>query len=273
MLCNVWHPGYRESVSSLRAGPLVYHCYDKYDHYEGARADLSRPREIWLVRQSSLCVAASSELATYLNELGSKRTIVLPHGVDTQLFQRRAIIPPELERIRRPILGIVGSFTEVLDVATLCHISASRPDWSIVLVGGASFTSDAKRASFYKLCQLPNIHHMGARPRLEIPSWLSGFDVGLICYERSAWGAYKQPIKMYEYLACGLPVVSTGITAARELADLVRCCDTPEDWLTQIQRALQEKSPRLEDKHAAFAAANSWDQRVAVLEAALQELV
>ena len=268
----VWHPDYQEAASSLRAGPLVYHCYDKYDRYESAPAALIRQKETLLVRQSSLCVAALSELAAYMSDLGSKRTIVLPHAVDTRLFRRSPEIAPDLERIPRPILGIVGSMTEVLDVATLRHIANSRPDWSIVLVGGATFTSEPKRARFDELCQLPNVHHLGAKPRLEIPRWLSGFDVGLICYDRNAWGAYNQPIKMYEYLACGLPVVATSITAARELGDLVRCCDSPGEWLNQIECALQEESPALAEKRVAFAAANNWDQRVTVLESALREV-
>jgi glycosyltransferase involved in cell wall biosynthesis len=269
----VWHAQYAEAALSVRGGPLVYHCYDKYDRYENAPAALVQRLERSLVRESSLCVAASSELAAYLNELGSKRTIVLPHGVDTQLFYRRTVVPPQLERIQRPIIGIVGSMTEVLDVATLRHVAMARPDWSLVLVGAALFTSEAKRARFDELCQLTNVHHMGVQPREDIPAWLSGFDVGLICYDRTAWGAFNQPIKMYEYLACGLPVVSTDITAARELADLVRCCDSADEWIIQIEAALREESPELAEKRVAFAAANSWDRRVAVLEAALLDLV
>lgn len=268
----VWLPGFQEAASRLNVGPLVYHAYDKYDKYEGAAGAELAVREQWLARHADLCVAPSTELASYLRSLGAKRVLELPHAVDVNLFRPNLPIAPELESIPRPILGLVARINEVLDTTTLRHIAESRPDWSIVLVGPAIFESEVKRAAFDALCARPNVFHVGQQPRSSIPSWLCGFDVGLMCYGRDVWGPYVQPIKMYEYLACGLPVVSTDITAARELSQFIRCCETQDDWIPQIERALNERSPAFSAPRIAFAEANSWEQRVTTLDHALHEI-
>jgi len=93
-----------------------------------------------------------------------------------------------------------------------------------------------------------------------------------MCYDLGTWAATSQPIKMYEYLACGLPVVSSNIRAARELGDLVTCCDATDEWLVAIEQALAMKSEQDVSRRLAFAEANSWDQRTSELRVALESL-
>jgi glycosyltransferase involved in cell wall biosynthesis len=140
-------------------------------------------------------------------------------------------------------------------------------------VGGLYFSDDEKLRSFHDLAAMDNVHHVGLQPRTEVPNWLAGFDVGLICYDLETWGPYNQPIKMYEYIACGLPVVSTGITAARELGEeLVKCAGEPEEWLEAVERALGESSAEDLERRRAFAEASRWEHRVAELAGHLDEL-
>lgn len=271
-ICYVWNPEYQEAVEPLARLPLVYHCYDKYDRYVDASQTVIGRQEAWLARRAALCIAASAKLGEYLDELGARNVHVLRHGVDTNIFRPGMSMPPRLAEIARPRIGIVARFNEVLDVETLRHIAMQRPDWSLVLVGAAAFSDAAKRSRFEEFCRLPNVYLVGARPPREIPHWLNGFDVGLICYDLQTWGPYNQPIKMYEYLACGLPVVSSDILSAREFGDLVACCPTHEDWVPTIERALTLRSPQAVAQRIAFARANSWNQRVAELEQVLTSL-
>jgi glycosyltransferase involved in cell wall biosynthesis len=130
-------------------------------------------------------------------------------------------------------------------------------------VGGLYFSDDEKLRTFHDLAALDNVHHVGLQPRTQVPNWLAGFDAGLICYDLETWGPYNQPIKMYEYLACGLPVVSTGITAARELGeDLVKCANEPEEWLQAVETALGEDSEEDVGRRLEYARASGWEHRV-----------
>ena len=261
----VWNPLFQPAVERLGEARMVYHAYDKYDQYEGSGAHTTR-RESWLARRARLCVAASTELGGYLRELGAREVAVVHHGVDTELFRPDLPEPEALAGIPRPRLGVVARLNEVLDARTLHYLAEQRPDWSIVLVGGLYFSDPEKLEGFHRLVARENVHHVGLQPRTEVPNWLAGFDVGLICYDLETWGPYNQPIKRYESLACGLPVVSTGITAARELGEeLVKCAQEPEEWLEAVERALGEDSEADLRRRRSFVEASRWEHRVAEL--------
>ena len=271
-LYYVWNPMYQPAVEPLSDPTLVYHAYDKYDQYERAGEETVRA-ERWLVRHARLCVAASTRLGEYLEDLGAREVAVVHHGVDGELFRPDLTEPEALAAIPRPRLGVVARLNEVLDARTLNHLAEQRPDWSIVLVGGLYFNDPEKLQGFHDLVARKNVHHVGLQPRTEVPNWLAGFDVGLICYDLETWGPYNQPIKMYEYLACGLPVVSTGILAAQELGEeLVKCAHEPEEWLEQVERALGEDSEADLARRRRFVDANRWEHRVDELSRHLRRL-
>jgi glycosyltransferase involved in cell wall biosynthesis len=272
-IAYVWHPDLHEAVEPLRDLPLVYHAYDKYDHYTGAQKDDVGSRERWLVRRAALCIAASAKLGDYLRELGARKVHVLRHGVDTELFHPGRTAPSALTQIPGPRIGVVARLNEVLDVATLLEVALQRPKWSLVLVGGEFFTDTGKKSLFDQLCRLPNVHSVGPQPRETIPHWLAGMDVGLACYDLATWGPYNQPIKLYEYLACGLPVVASDILAARELGPLVERCSNPAQWISAIERSLSNRTPDSERRRVEFARDNSWESRVTELEELLRDLV
>lgn len=271
-LCYVWRPDYAEAAAPLAPVPLVYHCYDKYDRYIGASEHRVRVEEEHLTQRAALCVVASTKLGEHVRELGARRVLVLRHGVDAEQF-RQGLEPPEaLQRIPRPRLGVVARLNEALDVAAIAQIADDRPDWSLVLVGGVHFSDASRGARFATLCRMPNVHHFGPQPQGDIPRWLCGFDVGLVCYDLAMWGPYNQPIKLYEYLACGLPVVSSDIQAARELGDMVERSSETDEWVPAIERALAPASSALAQRRLAFAQANSWERRVAELDDALRAI-
>ena len=87
-------------------------------------------------------------------------------------------------------------------------------------------------------------------------------DVCLLPYERNQWTANIDSLKLYEYLACGRPVVGADIPATRSFAGLVRIADGPEAFAAAIAAALAEDSPDLAAERQAVAAANTWDMRV-----------
>jgi glycosyltransferase involved in cell wall biosynthesis len=264
----LWHPQYQVAVDDLADSPTVYHCYDRYDHYAGDHTDTLR-LERRLVRRAAVCIAASVELGEHLTRQGARDVVVLRHGVDHTLFRHGVLPHPGLRDVPGPRLGVVASLTDAVDVATLADIAGARPDWSLVIVGGTYFASAAKQATFDALCRLPNVHHVGLRPRTEIPSWIAGFDAALACYDLGTWAPFIQPLKMNEYLACGVPVVATDLAATRELGDLVGRATGSEQWISVIDRTLSENGPSHVLRRVAFAQSNGWERRAAELEAVL----
>ncbi len=267
----VWHPEHADEVKPLGSLPFVYHAYDRYDLYTGAAAEQARERETWLARHAVFCVGASSMIVEHLRSLGAADVRLLRHGVDPGFFEPEIPIPAELQRLPRPRIGLVASLSDAVDYEQLLRIARERPQWSLVIVGKKAFTDDRKRAQFEELERLPNVHAFGFRPRQEVPGWLTGLDVALVSYDLKTWAPFNQPLKLYEYLACGLPVVASQIQAAEELGDLVECVRDPAGWIPAIERALTRNDPASRARRRIFADANRWERRVSTLEEMLAE--
>ncbi len=264
-IAYVWNPDFAEQVESLDPRTVVYHCYDKYSAYQGANASEVDESEKRIVKRSELVIASSRILATDLEDRLGVPAVQLPHGVDFDYFDSLATQSPEPEdmsAIPRPRIGYVVRVDERFDTETLSAIARERPKWSIVIIGDKSFQSAESAASFDAFSKLPNVHILGGRPRQRIPAYTTALDVCLLCYRTDNWGRWVQPIKAYEYLACGRPVVSTRIDAAGDFGDLVRVADGLPDWIAQIEAGLEERGEFWSEKRRAFARANTWDKRV-----------
>lgn len=270
-LVYVWHPEHADDVRPLARLPIVYHAYDRYDLYTGAAAEEARARETWLARQAAFCVGASSMICEHLTSLGARDVRLLRHGVDPGFFDRAVKAHEALAQLPGPRIGLVASLSDAIDYRGLLRIARERPGWSLVIVGKKAFTDDRKRAQFEELERLPNVHAFGFRPQKEVPSWLIGLDVALVSYDLETWAPYNQPLKLYEYLALGLPVVASRIQAAEELGDLVDCVGQGEDWIPVIEGALARDDAAAHERRRTFADGNRWERRVASLEEMLEE--
>ena len=116
------------------------------------------------------------------------------------------------------------------------------------------------------LKRLPNVHWLGRVPVGDVPLAIAGMDICLLPYERNEWTRNIDSLKLYEYLACGRPVVASNVPAAWAFASLVRIAEGPEHFVASIEKWLAEDFDGLHDARRAAAAANTWDIRVAQIE-------
>jgi glycosyltransferase involved in cell wall biosynthesis len=173
-------------------------------------------------------------------------------------------------------LGYSGALNEKLDYALLAAIARARPEWQIVLIGQRDLASQPHKADV--LDGLTNVHWLGRLPVEQLPAAIAQMDVCLLPYERDERTANIDPLKLYEYLACGRPVVSTDVAAAHCFGDppvspdpsLVRVARDADEFIAQITAALAEDDPDAVARRKAVAAANTWEQRVAKIEELLE---
>ena len=269
-----WHPQYAPAIALQPERFTIFHCYDKYDAYHDAPVAAVLAEERQLVDRSDLVFASSRILADDIQQRTGHPVRYVPHGVDFAYFRERADrdpLPPDLAALPRPRIGYVARLDERIDDEALREIATARPDWSLVIIGGDGFQSAEGRSRFQSLCSLPNVHAIGQRPREAIPAYTAGLDVCLLCYRSDNWGRWVQPIKAYEYLACGRPVVSAPIDAALDFGDLVTVVPEPKRWVAAIEAALAADGPEERARRIEFARTNTWDQRVADLVAQIEE--
>ncbi|MBK7540098.1 MAG: glycosyltransferase [Myxococcales bacterium] len=259
-------PNVADYVGVLGEDLSVYYCVDEWSMF----SYLDRERTVELERRLLTKVDAVFAINHALAE--SKRavnpaTFVSPHGVDVAMFGRALAdateIPQELAALPGPKIGFYGTLQDWVDLELIEEIARARPSWSIVLIGQALVDVERVR-------RLKNVHLLGRKPHDELPAYCKGFDVGIIPYRRQERMEFVNPIKLREYLAAGLPVVSTSVPEVVRYGDRCAIADTAPDFIARIEAALAadgqgqpaDRQARRRDRAAAMAN-ESWAARVA----------
>jgi glycosyltransferase involved in cell wall biosynthesis len=236
----------------LPRSALVYHCADDYAHVSGFPSSLPE-LETDLCREVDLVVTTSETLCQARRSL-NPNTYWIPNGADIEHFSTPARPAAELYGVPRPIIGFVGGLSEWVDTDLLANLARRHPEWSFVLVGPVGTDVDLLRG-----CR--NVRLLGARQYAQVPAYLAAMDVALIPFKQTAVTYHADPIKAYEYLAAGVPVVATDMPALRRLAHVVRLADSPDGFSTQIQAALAEGRDTRKTERQAEAARHTWTNR------------
>lgn len=263
-------------LEALQPCDVAFHAYDLFSGQPGWN-DQKAAYQAALVKEASLLTASSETIA---RTLGGDKVRVLPNGADAAAFSNANSLPepPDLHGIPHPRLGYVGAINRKVDLVLVQEIATRRPDWHWALVGRVDedeLLADCYNAPAFERClSLPNVHFLGQKDRQAVPAYVGHMDVNTMCYriDTAGWWGAGSPLKLHEYLACGLPVVSAPIEAVRAFSDVVWLADTTEAWIEILQRVLGTGTREASLARQAVAWANSWDSRVDQMESWLAEL-
>lgn len=240
----------------------IYHCVDEYSAFSGVSRDSIARMERDLVRRADLVLTSSGQLCAERIGL-NPNTHFVSHGVDLGHFatalDRVLETPADLRALPRPVIGFFGLLADWVDLDLVRDIARARPDWSFALVGKDATDVGAVRG-------LPNVHLLGQKPYALLPAYCRGFDVGMIPFRTNALTLRANPLKLREYLAAGLPVVSTSLPEVARYRDLVHLAEGTDGFTQAITAALGERSPASDRGRAAAMEAESWEARVAEIE-------
>ncbi|OCX51583.1 glycosyl transferase family 1 [Mucilaginibacter sp. PPCGB 2223] len=209
-----------------------------------------------LIAKSDLCTANSTYLADYCAQYNPKSYYV-GQGCDLSLFDNSNgfDIPEDIKPIKRPVIGYVGALQSLrLDIELLEYVARQRPGWSIVLVGPED---DVFKAS--GLHHIGNIHFLGSKDASMLPAYINAFDVCINPQMINQITIGNYPRKIDEYLVMGKPTVATATRAMEIFGGHAYLGKNKEEYITLIQKALDEDSPELQSKRKAFATSHSWE--------------
>jgi teichuronic acid biosynthesis glycosyltransferase TuaH len=177
--------------------------------------------------------------------------------------------PAEYGSLPRPLLGYTGSVDERLDFEQVLALADRFHQGSIVFVGSMSpRVSAATRAA---LSSRANIHLLGPRSRDELPAYIRHLDVALMPYGESLFTRYQSPMKLWEYLYAGPPIVGSGSAELRRFPPpLVNYAESPEQSPAMVEQALADPSSGREERRR-FALANTWEDRASELDGLVEE--
>lgn len=256
--CLVTVPTAAPIVERLGFRHVVYNRSDKHSEMPGVNRPLVESMENTLLRDADHVVYVSQELMDEDRQLSGDRAVFLDHGVDLDHF-RRTPPPPALADIDGPVVGFFGGINEYTVDVRLLERVASEVDATLVLAG--DITTDV-----HGLLDLPNVRWLGHRPYGEIPAIGSTFDVALMPWQDNEWIRRCNPIKLKEYLALGLPVVSTYYPEVEKYADLVHVARSHDEFVELVRAALGARTDaaRRQSRRDAVLSA-SWDSKAAII--------
>ncbi|WP_165066895.1 glycosyltransferase [Paludisphaera rhizosphaerae] len=237
----VFNPAAAVVAGALGEETIIYHCVDEYSAFTGVSAAAMLELEAHLLRLADLVVVSADRLLQSKAPFNA-RTVLVRHGVDFDHF-RKALdpgmqVPARIAGLPRPVIGFFGLIADWVDVDLMAEVAARHPHGSLVVLGKT--TTDVS-----KLSRLPNVHLLGRIPYTDLPAYCKGFDLALMPFRINELTLNANPLKVREYLAAGLPVVSTAIPEVEELG----CCRIGvgrEGFLGEVEAALADPGPRIE---------------------------
>lgn len=263
---------------SLGAQRVIYDVTDDWTALAQPPAVIERIRrdDAWLCRSADAVIVCSQRLLELKRPLVSHptRLALIPNGVDAEHYrpawERDAPPPPPLtRRWGRPVLGYVGTIhPERLDVPLVAAVArALAPRGGSIALVGPNHLQAADRA----LLTAENIHFAGPAPYALIPRIMRAFDVCIAPHRVCAFTQSLNPIKLWEYLAVGKPIVSTRVAGFTDYPELVDLADNAEQFAAAAIAAIGEDAtkPRARREEARR---QSWRCRVDQIEELLVEL-
>ncbi len=252
-------PDAPELIDRLDAERVVYYCVDDFAAFRGFNAELITELERKTVAAADVVIASSQTLYAQRRRQ-HPNTHLVPHGVDFEHFASTSDIPVDqlpgdLRDVPKPVLGYFGLIADHVDLELIAGAARRRPTWSFVLVGSLRCAADA-------LDGLSNVYLLGGKPYEELPRYARGFDVGLIPFRMNRLTRAVNPIKLREYLAAGLPVVSSPMPEVLRYSPAVQTAETVAEFIAACSTALAAARGGDSTARRALVRGESWRARV-----------
>lgn len=260
----VQHPFWEKLARCVPSAKLVYDCMD---HHAGFADNVDEVllAEHRLVAESDLLVVTSGWLHEELSGK-ARNSVIIRNATEYDHFCNA---PDSVFRDPqgRKVIGYYGAIAEWFDPDLVRAVANAHPDALVLLIGRDTAGVGEQ------LADLKNVRMEGEVPYDQLPYWLHGFDVCLLPFQVIPLTLATNPVKVYEYLSAGKPVVSVDLPEMQQFGGLVELAAETDGFVAATTRLLKEDhdAVRIEQRKA-FAACQTWAHRAADLEMALAKI-
>jgi glycosyltransferase involved in cell wall biosynthesis len=246
----------------LEPSQVLYYIDDDHAAKEGIDADSFLASERRFAARADVVLASAPELVTRMRTLNGN-VHYAPNVADTRLFATALQPGPVDEAVAAcpgPRIVFVGAILAAkIDLELVVELARLRPQWSFVFVGPVG--PGDPRTNVDPLRSEPNIHLLGHRPYEQLPEVLRGADAAIVPYLLEGEMRSVFPMKTYEYLAAGLPVVSTPLATLGEVPDIAKAADAGE-FASRLEEAMERDTPDARAERSQRTQAHSWESRL-----------
>jgi len=250
------------TLSYLHPLCIFYDCVDNWEEYPiFHNKRLVTLLEKKVIQSSNFIITTSYYLKTKIQQLTNKEIFLVNNGVSDVFLTHQKISPSNLLGFKKPIIGYFGAIGMWLDL-TLLEFCLQRDPSSYVLIGPLITQSPLFRQKFFSLLRLyKNLHWLGAKKHEVLPQFISQLDAIIIPFKQNKLIKGVDPIKIYEALALGKPVVSTYWQELEKFKPLISLVQTPQEFLYKIKEEIRLNNMKKVKARRCFAKKNRWEEK------------
>ncbi len=252
-------PFWRSLVEAIPGCLMVYDCMDYHGGFSTNSPKLIEEEPL-LLKQADLVITSSAGLSQIVGQ--TAENVLIRNAGEIAYFGKTAESPAYPSE--RLVAGYLGAIADWFDIDLVAAAARRFPDWDFVLVGSTDFC-DVSRAE-----KLANVKLIGEVSYDRAAAWVHSFDVAMIPFKLTKLTQCTSPVKIYEYLAAGKPVVATGLPEVRLMGEVAHVADTGEGFMQLLEAAMAERDDSaLAARRRQWAAAHDWKDRADRLQKAI----
>jgi len=264
----VQFPGWSNLALKLKAekpGLVLYDCMDEHAGFSTNSLEIEET-EKKLISEADV-VITSAKLLEQKAKKFNDNTILIRNGTEFEHFNNPKA-NGKLDSIKdKPIIGYFGAISDWFDTEIIEYCAKEKPEWQFVLIG-STWGSDISKVE-----ELDNVHIVGEVLYKDLPGYLSYFDVCIIPFKVIPLTMSTNPVKFYEYISAGKPIVSTKLPELEYYKDYCYLAETKEDFLIKLSKAVSEKEDiDMINKRIQLAKDNSWDARYEIIKNSIKAI-
>ena len=266
----VYSPVCCDLVREVPHSALVYDCVDRHSAYGGQMDPALVDRmELELAGAADQVFATAQSLCERL-QTANPGSMFIPNGANYERFAQAAQpqpVPREMAALQGPVFGFVGALQTCIEYGFVEAAAKARPDWQFVWIG-----NEKPGADLSALRAMGNVHFLGVKPNADLPKYLAQFDVCLNLFDAGPLSKDVSPLKFYEYLATGKPIVSTRQPdQVLQFSDIIHIADDAKRFEAACEAALEDTQPERTQLRIEAGRNSSWDARVGEMCAVLRK--
>jgi glycosyltransferase involved in cell wall biosynthesis len=242
-------------------GQVIYDCVDDHAAFTGlidAKVVLQMEKE--LMKRADVCFATARQLMEDRKDW-SDNFHLIPNGAEYERFEPASQVgslptPQDISDITQPIIGFYGGISDWIDIPLLTEVAREMPHVTFVMIGPV-------HTAVEEMKKLSNVKFLGTKPYDQLPQYIQHFSTCLVPFRINKLTESVNPVKLFEYLSAGKPVVSTPLPEVVTYQEVVELGRTKEEMIAAIEKTIspEEHQPERVAKRQEVGRTNSWDAR------------